>query len=107
MITYASSKNRNSTRNNHDSDTQRLRDTKIERAIAKQFDTCPYREVRNVEIFFSDGLVHLQGVLSSFHLKQIAQTLVQRVAGVERIENCIEVATIGYFQDSARRLSCK
>jgi len=36
--------------------------------------------------------VILQGSVPSYHLKQLAQVFAQRVDGVERIQNCLEVS---------------
>lgn len=36
--------------------------------------------------------VILQGSVPSYHLKQLAQVYAQRVDGVERIQNCLEVS---------------
>jgi hypothetical protein len=52
----------------------------------------PYRALRNVTCAFKGGTLILYGRLPSYHLKQIAQTAVASLPGVERIDNRIDVA---------------
>jgi hypothetical protein len=52
----------------------------------------PYRALRNVTCVCRDGTLILYGRLPSYHLKQIAQTAVATLPGVERIDNRIDVA---------------
>lgn len=50
-----------------------------------------YHAIRHLTCTFHDGLLTIEGGLPSFHLKQVAQTLVQGLEGVVQIENKIEV----------------
>jgi osmotically-inducible protein OsmY len=50
-----------------------------------------YHMVRQVNCSFHDGILTMEGRLPSFHLKQVAQTVVQGIDGVVRVENRIEV----------------
>jgi osmotically-inducible protein OsmY len=50
-----------------------------------------YHPVRRVKCTYHDGVLTMEGRLPSFHLKQVAQTVVQGIDGVVRIENRIEV----------------
>lgn len=50
-----------------------------------------YPELRRVTGDFHEGILTLRGHVSSFYLKQVAQTLVQQVEGVERVVNRVEV----------------
>lgn len=52
----------------------------------------PYLPSKHLRIEAADGLVRLQGTVRSFYQKQMAQELLRRVDGVERIENQLEVA---------------
>jgi len=52
----------------------------------------PYLSAKKFRIEAADGLVRLEGTVSSFHQKQMAQELVRRVDGVERIENQLQVS---------------
>lgn len=68
-------------------DTSDSLDHRIERVI----DTNPYLVSRRVHIDLQGGQVTLRGVVSSFYHKQMAQEIVRRIEGVERIENELEV----------------
>ena len=54
---------------------------------------CPYREVRKTTCLFHKGVLLLRGEVSSFYLKQIAQTVLMNVEGVKHIVNTIHVRT--------------
>jgi len=51
----------------------------------------PHGELRQVVCHFHEGVLTLRGRVSSFYLKQLAQTAAQRVAGVEECVNRLEV----------------
>jgi hypothetical protein len=50
-----------------------------------------YTELRDVDCDFSGGILTLSGRVPSFHLKQMAQTVVADVRGVMEIDNLLEV----------------
>jgi osmotically-inducible protein OsmY len=50
-----------------------------------------YLELRQVECSWHTGVLQLRGHVSSYYLRQIAQTLVQGLDGVEAIDNQLEV----------------
>lgn len=52
-----------------------------------------YLALRQVRCEFHDGTATLNGRLPSYYLKQIAQTLVAQMAGVNVVINHIEVGT--------------
>ena len=52
---------------------------------------CPYVTPNSFHVEATDGIVRLQGDVGSFFQKQMAQELVRRVDGVERIENKLRV----------------
>jgi osmotically-inducible protein OsmY len=58
----------------------------------------PYLALKNVFCDYLNGVLVLRGCLPSYYLKQVAQEVVARLDGVERIDNQIQVMT------SARRL---
>jgi osmotically-inducible protein OsmY len=60
--------------------------------ITEMLRGCPYPGLRIVTCQCESGIVTLDGRVSSFHLKQMAQTLVGNLDGVERVHNRIEVA---------------
>ncbi len=51
----------------------------------------PYVSPRAMKVEAAKGVVRLEGAVSSFFQKQMAQELVRRVDGVERIENFLQV----------------
>jgi osmotically-inducible protein OsmY len=50
-----------------------------------------YLALKNVSCEYNEGVLTLRGCLPSYYLKQIAQTAVAQLDGVERINNEIEV----------------
>jgi osmotically-inducible protein OsmY len=55
----------------------------------------PYLALRNVSCEYHEGVLTLRGCLPSYHLKQVAQTAVASLDGVERVVNEIEVLAPG------------
>jgi osmotically-inducible protein OsmY len=53
----------------------------------------PYLALKNVACDYQGGVLALRGCLPSYYLKQIAQEAVASLAGVERIDNQIQVVT--------------
>ena len=51
----------------------------------------PYVSPREVKVKAAQGVVRLEGAVRSFFHKQMAQELIRRVDGVERIENHLQV----------------
>jgi osmotically-inducible protein OsmY len=51
-----------------------------------------YRQLRRVSCEFHEGVLTLRGQVSSFYLKQVAQTLIGRLDGVGAINNRLDVA---------------
>jgi osmotically-inducible protein OsmY len=47
---------------------------------------------RQIDVCADQGVVVLQGEVQSFYEKQLAQEVVRRIDGVQRVENEIEVA---------------
>ena len=56
-----------------------------------QLRRAPYLELRQIVCTWRDGVLQLQGKVSSYYLRQIAQSLVQGLEGVEAIDNQLEV----------------
>jgi osmotically-inducible protein OsmY len=50
-----------------------------------------YLAMKNVSCDYQDGVLTLRGCVPSYFLKQMAQTAVARLPGVERVVNDIEV----------------
>jgi len=60
-------------------------------AVAARLRQAPYLELRHVNCTFQEGILYLQGHVSSYYLRQIAQALIQGLEGVEAIDNQLEV----------------
>ena len=56
--------------------------------------TSHHRPLARVRCEHADGVLKLHGHVKTFYMKQLAQALVQRLAGVRYVENCIEVGTV-------------
>lgn len=54
-----------------------------------------YLALKNVSCEFREGVLTLRGCLPTYYLKQMAQTEVAHLAGVQRIVNEIEVVAPG------------
>jgi len=52
---------------------------------------CVYFELRSTRCELRDGTLILCGKVSSFYLKQIAQTLIAKIPGVRCVDNQLEV----------------
>jgi len=63
----------------------------IEARATRRLCRSPYRSVRLVTCDFHEGMLTLRGRVSSYYLKQIAQTAVLGIEGVEEINNHLEV----------------
>ena len=48
-------------------------------------------ELHHVTCEFHEGILTLRGSVSSFYMKQLAQTVVRSLDGVERLLNRVEV----------------
>ena len=51
-----------------------------------------YGELQFVRCVMDGGNVTLQGIVSSFHMKQVAQIMARRIAGVRTVKNEITVS---------------
>src|SRR6266446_7369398 len=65
----------------------------IEEEADKRLRQSLYPELRRVLCNYRHGIMTLYGVVSSFHVRQIAQELVQGLEGIEIIDNQLVVAT--------------
>jgi osmotically-inducible protein OsmY len=53
-----------------------------------------YMELRRLACDFHDGVLTLHGRVSSFYLKQVAQTVVKQIVGVRKVVNDLDVRGI-------------
>ncbi len=67
-------------------------DEELYEAIVESLQSCGYRQLSDVDVWVHRGHVLLQGCVSSYYMKQLAQASVLRLAGVERLENEMVVA---------------
>jgi osmotically-inducible protein OsmY len=56
-----------------------------------RFGHSPYRELLGIECDLRDGVLILRGRVSSFYIKQIAQSAVFSLENVREIDNRLEV----------------
>jgi osmotically-inducible protein OsmY len=62
------------------------------RAIAEtRMQRSGYRELHDVACDFFEGVLTLRGSVPSFYLKQVAQSLVLHLDGVQELNNRLEV----------------
>ena len=59
--------------------------------LRRRLQTSGYCELRTIECRLEGGVAKLTGSVSSYYLKQIAQSIVARESGVRGIENRLEV----------------
>lgn len=66
-------------------------DHPLAKAAAAMLAQCPYREVRAICCEYRNDQLVLSGDVSTYHLKQVAQSIASVVPGVHGITNCIDV----------------
>jgi osmotically-inducible protein OsmY len=79
-------------------------DRTVQEQLEQQFRATPYRELVRVVCRFQRGTVTLDGEVSSYYLKQIAQTLAKHVHGVTRVVNRVGVRPCGPVNGRPRRM---
>jgi hypothetical protein len=67
-------------------------------AARRRLHRQPYLTLRNVSCSWQEGILHLNGCLPNYHLKQVASAAVKGLPGVRCVVNEIEVvaATRGH-----------
>jgi hypothetical protein len=60
-------------------------------AVIAAFRSSGYRHLWNLECEVREDLVTLSGVLPSFYLKQVAQTIAMSIDQVREVKNTVEV----------------
>ncbi len=63
----------------------------VEKLAQHELRESSYRSLHNVRCDYREGVLTLCGRLGSYHLKQVAQTMVARIEGVELVRNRVEV----------------
>ena len=70
-----------------------LEPTLVER-VASAIEANPYVNGRTLRFETDGSRVVMQGVVKTYFQKQMAQEAIRRVAGVEQVENCLEVTWV-------------
>lgn len=71
----------------------RTADQKIVDQACQALRTSGYTQLRHLQVSFEHGRMTLQGQLPTYYLKQVAQSVIQDVAGVREIDNDVKVLT--------------
>jgi osmotically-inducible protein OsmY len=71
-----------------------VRARRIEKAVASRLRRNGYQAMRNITCFYRNGRLTLRGCVATYYLKQLAQTVVADIEGVETISNEIEVIAL-------------
>ena len=64
---------------------------RVRELVGRRLRDGQYRALAEVMVEFHEGVLILRGRVTSFFLKQIAQTVVRNVEGVIEIDNRLEV----------------
>ena len=67
--------------------------SRVEKLAERRLRESSYRALRNVRCNYHEGVLTLRGCLRSYYLKQVAQSVVARIEGVELVNNRVEVNT--------------
>ena len=59
--------------------------------VRQSLQASEYACIRRLRCEYLEGVVALHGRVTSYYLKQVAQEIVRRTAGVEEVANRIEV----------------
>jgi hypothetical protein len=81
------------TSNSHGGQECRLEsdDDGLRIAALKLLQSSSYTALRRLRCKVTDAVVTVHGILPSYYLKQIAQTIVLRLEGIEGVVNLVEV----------------
>ena len=71
-----------------------IEDPALQQQVQNAIVGSPYLSQNNLQCETESGRVVLRGKVGSFFQKQMAQEVVRTVEGVERVDNCLEVAGI-------------
>ncbi|MGO9110321.1 MAG: BON domain-containing protein [Thermoguttaceae bacterium] len=75
----------------------------VEAEARSRLRTSGYHQLKRISCEFHEGVLTLRGLVPTFHLKQVAQTLIRRLEGVAEINNRLEVAVQRRPQKSETR----
>ena len=60
-------------------------------ALRRELASSPYWSLRQIDCYWHEGRVIVRGTVTSFYLKQLAQSAASRIAGVGRVQIEIDV----------------
>ena len=86
-----------------DSGERALAHWETERAAEERLRHSDYLELRNVSCDFHEGVLTIRGRVPSYHLKQLAQSLLCEQGGILKLNNQLEVVPAV----DARQLNCR
>ena len=66
-------------------------ETPVLSEILRQLQASPFAAIKELRCDFHEGVAILRGKVPTFYTRQIAQTLVKNVAGVEQVDDRIVV----------------
>ena len=71
----------------------RSTNARLSREVRVDLRRSGYAEMRDVEVAVEDELITLMGVVSSFHLKQLAQEIARQTVPTATIDNRLTVVS--------------
>jgi osmotically-inducible protein OsmY len=66
-------------------------DGQIVKLVHRALHASGYIQLRQLQVYFEHGRITLQGRLPTYYLKQVAQSLILAVDGVQDIDNDVKV----------------
>ena len=70
---------------------QRHQDRVSRDAARRRLEESAYSQLRHIHCHVRYGVLRLLGTVTSYHLRQVAQATVRGMAGIESIDNQLEV----------------
>lgn len=67
--------------------------TQVARQAKERLGSTSYHFLRFVDCRFQNGVLTLRGRVPSFYLKQVAQSVLTNIEGVDRIDNRVDVVS--------------
>lgn len=74
-----------------DPQAEQIPELSLEAKVRISFEQLGYPQLNAVQCAAEGGVLRLSGVLNSFYLKQVAQSVAVRTPGVRSVENEIQV----------------
>jgi osmotically-inducible protein OsmY len=66
-------------------------DERLRTAATRRLGAAGYGELRQIRVTARNGVIELHGCVSSFYLKQVAQTVVLNLEGITQVKNHVRV----------------